>query len=95
MHNVCPEGRFQFPEVIWQLTIVCNFSSRKFDAVFWPLWAPGTHVAHRHVYMKAKLVVYWKKKTCSFKVHIRYMGYNSNDNRQTVIGHVTLILTYV
>lgn len=30
-----------FPESKWQLTIVCNFTSRRTDTVFGLLWAPG------------------------------------------------------
>lgn len=33
----------------WQLTTACNFSSRRLDALFWPLWAclPVTEIERR------------------------------------------------
>jgi hypothetical protein len=34
----------QFPAPTWQLTTICNSSSRQSGIVFWPLWAPETHI---------------------------------------------------
>jgi hypothetical protein len=32
----------------WQLTTIYNGSSRRPNTFFWPLWTPGTCMAHRH-----------------------------------------------
>ena len=39
----CRGPQVWFPAPIWQLTTVWNLSSMRPDALFWPVWAPGTH----------------------------------------------------
>lgn len=37
-----------FPTPTWWLTTICICSSRRFDILFWPSQAPGTHMLCRH-----------------------------------------------
>jgi hypothetical protein len=46
-HKKVKTSGSQFPALTWQLTAICNSSSRDSDALFWPLWAlytPNTHI---------------------------------------------------
>jgi hypothetical protein len=45
--------RVHFLALTWQLTAVCNSSSRISDALFWTLWVPDTQCGVQ-TYMKAK-----------------------------------------
>jgi hypothetical protein len=47
---VLVEALVQSPVPTWQLTAICNSSSRGPAAVFWFLWASGTHVLHTHTH---------------------------------------------
>ena len=39
----------------WRFTTVCNCSPRGADALFYPLWASGMHMVHRHIYKQRTL----------------------------------------
>ena len=36
------------PNITGYLTTISNSSPKRPNALFWCLWAPGTHVVHRH-----------------------------------------------
>jgi len=36
------------------LTVLCDSSSREFNALFWLPWAPGVHVEHVHMFTQGK-----------------------------------------
>ena len=43
----------QFSASTWWLTTVCNSSPRGFDALYWPLQAPGMNMVPRHTCKQA------------------------------------------
>ena len=59
-----------FPASSWQLTTVCNSSSRGSDALFWPLWALGAHIFIQAKYDTHKIIIEKKEKNVGIGLNL-------------------------
>lgn len=72
-----------FPAPKWWHTSICNSDSSRFRALFWPLWASGTHMEHIHACRQnihASLHLYYRLTNIVWdNTHLKSLSYRGKD----------------